>query len=515
MSGFAEYGQYDGLGLAELVRRKEISPRELVEEAIARVEAVNPRLNAVIHTMYDHARGLADSDLPDGPFVGVPFLLKDLLSHYAGHPMRFGSRAMSDYVSDQTSALVSRFMATGVIPFGKSNTPELGLEPFTEPEIFGPTHNPWDPARSPSGSSGGSAAAVAARIVPMASGGDGGGSIRTPSSACGVFGLKPSRGRNPCGLDKLLRWQGAVAEHVITRSVRDSAAMLDATCGFRADGPASLPTSLDAALYSAPSPERPFVDQVTTEPGTLRVAYTTQSLLGSHVDRECVAGVEATAALLEELGHQVTRAAPHLDRKAFAQAFIVMVCTEAAADIAEWTALRGGRPVKDDEIELGTRTMRLLGSSFSGMEFNLACRQLARISERVQSFFTRYDVLLTPTLGKPPPLIGAHKPTSVETVVLRGITAMRAGPVIKRGGLVEQLASRTFDFLAYTPLFNVTGQPAMSMPLHWTETGLPVGMHFVARHGDEATLFRLAGQIERARPWVDRKPPLCADRHSR
>jgi len=512
VSGFSEYGQYDGLGLAELVRRKEISPRELLEEAIARTEAVNPRLNAVIHTMYDHARELADGDLPDGPFSGVPFLLKDMLAFYAGHPLRFGSRAMRDHVADRTSTTVARFLAPGVVPFGKTNAPEMGLEPFTEPELFGPTHNPWDPARSPSGSSGGAAAAVAARIVPVASGGDGGGSIRTPSSACGVFGLKPSRGRNPCGPDKLWHWQGAVAEHVITLSVRDSAAMLDATCGFRPEssGTPSFPTSLDAALYCAPPPEKPFLDQVTSDPGKLRIAFTTQSLLGSHVDHECVAGVEATAALLEELGHQVTQTAPPLDRKAFIRAYIVMVCTEAAADITEWTELRGGRPVKDNELELGTRTMRLLGNAFSAREFALACRQLARISEDVQSFFDQYDVLLTPTLSKPPPLTGAHKPTGVESAILRGVHTMRAGALIKRGGFIEQIASRTFDFIAYTPLFNVTGQPAMSMPLHWTESGLPIGMHFVGRHGDEATLFRLAGQLERARPWVDRKPSVCA-----
>ena len=502
MSGFSEYGQYDGLGLAELVRRKEISPRELLEEAIARTEAVNPRLNAVIHTMYDHARELTDGDLPDGPFSGVPFLLKDMLAFYAGHPLRFGSRAMRDHVADRTSTTVTRFLATGLVPFGKTNAPEMGLEPFTEPELFGPTHNPWDPARSPSGSSGGAAAAVAARIVPVASGGDGGGSIRTPSSACGVFGMKPSRGRNPVGPDVGEIWQGAVAEHVLTRTVRDSAAMLDVTAGPDA-----------GALYHAPAPEQPFLEAVTTAPGRLRIAFTTESLLGSHVDGACVQGVERTVTLLRELGHEVVNARPHFDRRAFLRAFIIMVSAETAADLDECSALVGRRRWSNRRLELETRAMQLLGRQIATQDFIKACRHLQRVARLMGQFLDegRYDAFLTPTLGAPPVPIGTLRPSAMEAAGLRVLSALKAGNLMRAIGFIDTVADKVFGFSAYCALFNVSGQPAMSMPLHWSDDGLPVGMHFVAPYAHETTLFRLAGQLERARPWRDRKPPICAD----
>ena len=510
MSDFAEYSQYDALGLAELVRTGKVTPGELVEAAITRMEAVNPRLNAVIHTMADHARELARGERGTGRFAGVPFLIKDLLAIYAGQPFRCGSRALRDFVPDHDSELVTRFKATGVIPIGKTNTPELGLVPLTEPELFGPTHNPWDTAYSPSGSSGGSAAAVAARIVPMASGGDGGGSIRTPASACGVFGLKPTRARNPNGPDSGEHWEGAAVEHVLTRSVRDSAAMLDATAGPDIGAP-----------YFAPPPARPFVDEVTSEPGKLRIGFTTQSLLGNHVDGECVAGVEATAALLEELGHEVievtvapgrARKGSHalaIDRRPFTRAYLLMICGQTATEIAAWTALRGSK-VTSSELELPTRVIQLLGQATSAVEYNQSIRYLHHASRDIQVFFEDHDILLTPTLAQPPPLTGALQPSGVERTLLGGFTALRLGGVMRMLGLLDKAAASTFEFLAFTPVFNVTGQPAMSVPLHWSSKGLPIGMHFAARYADEATLFRLAGQLERARPWADRKPAVCA-----
>jgi amidase len=340
---------------------------------------------------------------------------------------------------------------------------------------------------------------VAARIVPMAGGGDGGGSIRTPASACGIFGLKPSRGRNPVGPDIGEIWHGAVAEHVLTRSVRDSAAMLDATSGPDVGAP-----------YMAPAPERPFLDEVGRDPGTLRIACTTTSLLGDHVDRECVTGVERTASLLGELGHEVVMDAPRLDRKQFIRAYITLVAGETAADIEQMAATRG-RKVRARELEVSTRVLHLLGKRMSAAHFNQACRYLQGVTRELGAFLARYDAFLTPTLAQPPHVTGTLQPTRMETGVLEALRLLGSGKVFEVLHVIDTFGPKVFAFSAYTPVFNVTGQPAMSVPLHWSEQGLPIGMHFAARYGDEATLFRLAGQLERARPWAGRKPPVCAD----
>lgn len=494
---FPEYTHHDALGLAALVRDRQVSPAELAEAAIAAIEAVNPRLNAVVHPMYDHARVAAARPLPAGPFTGVPFLIKDLLAVIQGVPMSAGSRAVHGLVPDHDSELIERTRAAGLVLVGKTNTSELGLAPVTEPVLFGPTANPWDTARTPGGSSGGSAAAVAARMVPMASGSDGGGSLRIPAAACGVFGLKPTRGRNPAGPDRGELWSGLAVEHVITRSVRDSAAMLDATAGPDHGAP-----------YHAPPPERAFLGEVSADPGRLRVAFTTRSMLGSHVDRDCVAGVEQTARLLEELGHRVEEAAPALERVPFMRAFLAVISVQVAADLDEIALLRG-RPVSG-LVEPATRGLDMIGRCITAAEHEAALRYLHRASRGIGAFFADHDLLLTPTLGSPPVRIGALQPRSVEQVVLRVMGLLRAGPVMKRLRALEWVAPRIFDFIGFTPVFNVTGQPAMSVPLVWSRDGLPIGMHFVARYGDEATLFRLAGQLERARPWADRRPPICA-----
>jgi amidase len=327
MDGFREYDHYDGLGLAELVRRKEVSPAELVEEAIRRIETVNPQINAVIHPMYDLARQQVQQGLPEGPFRGVPFLLKDLLVYYAGVPTRSGSRFFRDFVPDHDSEIVRRYRQAGVVVLGKTNTPELGLVPYTEPVLFGPSRNPWDLSRTTGGSSGGSGAAVAARLVPVAHGNDGGGSIRIPASCCGVFGLKPTRGRTPMGPDIGEAWRGMAINHVLTLSVRDSAAMLDATAGPDVGAP-----------YIIPPPERPFLEEVGRDPGRLRIAFTTRPLLPGTVHPDCVRGVEETARLCQDLGHIVEEAAPQIDGHAFARDFLTMVCAETRADIEEGEA---------------------------------------------------------------------------------------------------------------------------------------------------------------------------------
>lgn len=498
MSGFGDYDKYDGLGLAELVRKKEVKPSELVEEAISRIERLNPQVNAVIHKMYQLAQEAADGALPDGSFKGVPFLLKDLLAAYAGVPLSYGSRFLKDFVPDHDSELVKRFRAAGVIIIGKTNTPEFGLVPVTEPELFGPSNNPWDLTRTTGGSSGGSAAAVAARIVPLAHGNDGGGSIRIPASCCGVFGLKPTRGRNPMGPDFGEGWRGLVCEHVLTRSVRDSAAMLDATAGADV-----------GALYYAAPPSRPFLSEVGTDPGKLRIAFTSEPFLGGIVDRDCVKGLEATAKLCEGLGHEVVEAAPQIDGKAFARAFLTIVCVETRAQIEEDEVLLN-RKASFKDFEPSTWVLGLLGRQCRAPEFSRSINLVQTTARQIGEFFEKYDVMLTPTLALPPVVTGALQPKGVQVVAMKLLGSLNAGSVINTLSGIDALAKQVFEFMPYTPLFNATGQPAMSVPLYWNGEGLPIGMQFVGRYGDEATLFRLASQLEKARPWSDRIPLICA-----
>jgi amidase len=485
----ALYDASDALGLAALVRAGEVTARELVEVALRRIDRVNPAINAVVHRMDDEARRVADSPALDGPFAGVPFLLKDLLSHYAGAPTTSGSRLLDGFVPDHDSEMVRRWRSAGLIVVGKTNSPEFGITPFTEPARYGPTLNPWDLSRTAGGSSGGSAAAVAAGIVPMAGGGDGGGSIRIPASCCGLFGFKPSRGRTPTGPDEGELWQGAAIEHVLTWSVRDSAAALDATRGPDPGAP-----------YGIAPPERPYLDEVARDPGALRVAFTSAPLLGHAVDPECARAVDDAARLLESLGHHVEEAAPPADREPFNRAFLTMVCGELRADLDD-AERATGRRASPATVEPATWALAMLGRAMSAEQFAVASRTLQRAARRVGQWFERYDVLLTPTLATPPVPTGALQPTRAEMVAIRAFGALHAGGLLRRAGMLEQAAEKVFDFIPYTPLFNVTGQPAMSVPLARSADGLPIGVQCVARFGDEATLFRLAGQLERASPW--------------
>lgn len=491
---FPEYHKYDGLGLAELVRNKQITATELVEEAINRIELHNPKINAVIYKMYDQARAAAKGELRGGPFDGVPFLLKDLHATYAGAPTSSGNRLLKDIPISYDSEIVRRFKAAGLIILGKTNASEFGLVPYTEPEAFGPTRSPWDLNRTPGGSSGGSAAAVAARLVPMAHGSDGGGSIRIPASCCGVLGLKPSRGRVPTGPDWGEMWRGFSIEHVLTRSVRDSAAILDAIAGADTGAP-----------YSAPPQVRSFLQEVITEPGRLRVAFTAHPLVGHTVHDDCKKGLEATVRLLQQLGHEVIEAKPKIEVEAFGVAFLTIIAGETRADI-EWTAQLAKRRPALAEFDVGTYAVGMIGQALSAADYAKAARYLQTAGREIARFFEQYDVLLTPTLSQPPVPIGALKPSSREQTLVKLIGSLKAHWLLNALGVIKPIAAQTFDFIPYTPPFNVTGQPAMSVPLHWNETGLPVGMQFAGRFGDEATLFRLAGQIERAQPWFDRAP---------
>ncbi len=494
MSAFSEYDQYDGLGLVELVRTKQISPLELVEEAIQRIEQHNPKLNAVIYKLYEQARQAANSPLPEGPFQGVPFLVKDLISTIAGVPTGSGNRLLKEIPAQIDSELIKRFKAAGLIILGKTNTPEFGITPYTEPESYGPTHNPWNLERTPGGSSGGSGAAVAARLVPMASGGDGGGSIRIPSSCCGLFGFKPSRGRVPTGPAIGEAWRGFATEHVLTRSVRDSAAMLDATNGVDPGAP-----------YYPPPQERPFLEETRLAPPRLRIAFTDKPFLGNYVDQECKLGLQATAHLLESLGHELHNDAPEFDGEAFALDFLKIIMAETAADI-DWAAGQAGRKPSPADFEPSTFSLGLLGKVFKAGDYANAARNLQMAARKIGQFFEHYDILLTPTLAEPPVKIGSLQPPSSELAAMKIINALNAGWLIKAMGMVEPLAKKVFSFMPYTPLFNVTGQPAMSVPLHWSPDDLPVGMQFAARLGEDGLLYRLAAQLEQAKPWADKTP---------
>jgi amidase len=496
MSGFEEYASYDGLGLAELVRRGEVQPAELVEEAIRRIERVNPQVNAVIEKTYDLARAAVGAGLPGGPFRGVPFLLKDIMADYAGVPSTRCSRFLKDYRPDHDSEIVTRHKAAGLVILGKTNAPEFGLLPVTESELFGPTHNPWDLTRTSGGSSGGSAAAVATRTVPLAHGNDGGGSIRIPAACCGLFGLKPTRGRTPVGPDIAEAWQGLAINHVLTRSVRDSAAMLDATAG----------PDVGAPYYPTP-PARPFLEEVGADPGRLRIAFTSEPLLPAQVHADCAAGVRQTARLCEELGHQVVEATPRIDGQAFARAFLTMVCAETRAGVADAERLIG-RKATAAGFEPQTWSMVLLGDQFSAGDLAAAMETIKGTGRQVGRFFEDYDLLLTPTVAMPPVKIGALQPKAKDLTAMKVLGRLNAGRLMRTFADIDGLAAETFAFIPFTPLFNATGQPAMSVPLVWNEEGLPIGMHFVGRYGDEATLFRLAAQLEQARSWANRVPPV-------
>ena len=459
---FPEYEEYDGLGLAALVRTRQVQAGELVEAAIARIEAANPALNAVVHTMYDQARADAARGLPEGPFTGVPFLLKDLHVTCAGVPTSCGTRLLRHLPMPHDSEIVRRFRTAGVVILGKTNTPEFGLTPFTESETLGVARNPWDRSRTPGGSSGGSGAAVAARMVPIAGASDGGGSIRIPASCCGVFGLKPTRGRTPLGPDHGELWRGFTIEHVISRSVRDSAAMLDAIAGPDVGAP-----------YHAPPAAGPFQRDAENEPRRLRIAVTSHPFLGHAVDGDCEQALGVTADLLRRLGHDVVEAAPEIEREPCAVAFLTVLTAETRADI-EWAAKMTNRRPSHIDFEVGTYAVGLLGRSQTATDYVNAVRVLQSAARRIGAFFETVDVLVTPTLAEPPVRIGALKTTGRRLAFLKAVGRVNAGWLLNAIGAIPALAAKTFDFSPYTPMFNVTGQPAMSVPLHWNDDGVPM-----------------------------------------
>jgi amidase len=491
-----DYDRYDALGLADLVRRGEASAAELCEAAIRRIETLNPSLNAVIHPMFEIGRRTAAGRLPDGPFAGVPFLLKDLLHAYGGVPMSSGSRALADYIPPHDSELVRRFKRAGLVTLGKTNTPEFGLMGTTEPEAFGPTHNPWDLTRTPGGSSGGSAAAVAARLVPVASAGDGGGSIRIPAACCGIFGLKPSRGRVPVGPEFGEVWEGAVSDHVLSITVRDSAAMLDAIAGPDAGAP-----------YSIGLPARPYAEELERAWRPLRIGFSARSPLGTVVHPECVAAVEDATRLLRDLGQEVEEAEPEIDGWDVARAYLTLYFGQVAADAAWVRRVRGRSAAR--QLEAGTRALALIGESLSSARYVEAMRRWNVFGRAMARFHERYDLYLTPVLATPPVKLGTLQPGARERLGITLISALRGGRLLLLSGVVDKLVEENLSRTPFTQLANLTGQPAMSVPLYWTIDGLPCGVQFIAPYGDEARLFRLAARLEAARPWRDRRPSLA------
>ncbi|MBT3225642.1 MAG: amidase [Deltaproteobacteria bacterium] len=473
---------YDAIALGELIRKGEIKPTELLEVVIQRIERLNPKLNAVIHKMYDQARDVAAEVPPQEVFSGVPFLLKDLFAEYEGTPFEEGSRAVKGHVSRIDSEIVKRQKAAGLNIVGKTNTCEFGLLPTTEPKLHGPTLNPWNPGLTPGGSSGGSAAAVAAGIVPMAHGNDGGGSIRCPASCCGLFGLKPTRGRNPLGPLFGDVGGGLAHEHAVTLTVRDSAALLDVTSGPDLGDP-----------YCAPPKERPYLEEVGLEPDRLKIGFLNAIPEGwsleTKIHPDCQSAVKDAASLCESLGHIVAEIDPQELSHPNLNGLFGQIFTCLTGRMFAYWEEELGRKITEDQVEAMTWAGYQAGLKRTGADYLACVEKIQLFSRKIARWYHQgeYDLLLSPTLSIPPVKLGSFDPTPADP--MSGFKTTSA-------------------FVALTYVQNITGQPAMSVPLFWNENNLPIGVQFAGRFGDEATLFRLAAQLEQARPWIGRKPAI-------
>ncbi len=472
---FPEYSDHDGLGLAALVAKGEVSAPEVVEAAIERIERHNPAINAVVHKAYDEARAAAAGPLPDGPFKGVPFLVKDLLIAVAGWPRTSGSRFCKGVVDSEDSGLMRRYRSSGVVALGKTSCPEFGITGTTEPALFGPCRNPWNLGHSSGGSSGGSAAAVAAGIAPMAHGGDGRGSIRIPASCCGLVGLKVTRDRNPHLPDGYDFAQGYVVEHVMTRTVRDCAAMLDVT---------GVPEP--ASPYAPPAKDRPYMQEIERSPGRLRIAWSSETANGRAIAPEVQAALENVAAVLEKLGHEVVPRGLGVDQRALYGVQNAFSGANFAAGMKRLIDEIGREP-EGDELEPLTWASLKGGRRATGEQTMWEAQELRMLARGVMALFEDFDVYLTPVMGTPPPPIGYLDPVAVAP---------------------REIGRRNGEVFPFAAPFNMTGQPSLSLPLAMSASGLPIGMMFTGRYADEATLFRLAAQLEKEMPWKDRRPAV-------
>jgi amidase len=473
---FPEYEQYDALGLAELVKWGKISPPELLEAAIERVEGRNPAVNAVVMKLYDYGRKMIAEGLPEGPFRGVPYLMKDLTASIAGVPMTRGSKFFADTPpAAENSEHVKRLRRAGLVIFGRTSTCELGLSLTCEPRQYGPTKDPWDLTRISGGSSGGAAAAVGARMLPMAHASDGFGSIRAPAACCGLVGLKPTRARNTMSPITGEGLGGLSTEHAVTLSVRDCAALLEATAGAGPGDP-----------YVAPAAARPFLREIGADAGRLRIAFTTRTPNGAPVEAESLRALADTARLCADLGHTVEEANPEVDGALMVPTFLTLAAANTVVNLASHPT--AGRPPREGEVEKVTMATGRLGERVTGADYVRATQTAHRLGRQMAAFHMRWDVLLTPGLATLPPKLG-------------WIDMMLDD--------VDEYWRRVFHFSPFTVWFNLTGQPAMVLPLGVSAEGLPLATQLVGRYGEEATLFRLGSQLEKARPWVDRLPAVA------
>lgn len=483
------YWKYDGVGLAELLKKKEIASHELIDAVISKIEEKNPSINAVIHKMYEQARRSVDIT---GDYAGVPMLLKDITQEMKQEPITSGSRAYQAYKAKEDSEYVKRLRKTGTIFIGQTNVPEFALMGITEPEHYGPSRNPWNTNHTPGGSSGGSAAAVAAGLVPIAGANDGGGSIRIPAAYCGLFGLKPSRGRTPVGKSFGRHWQGASVDHILSRTVRDSALMLDLTKGYE-----------KGAAFPAPPFDENYYDctQKSLEK-KLRIAYSVKSPIGTDVHSECKEAVLKSVKLLESLGHLVEEKDAPVDGKKLAKSYITLYFGEVAAQLASLEEVLG-RKARMTDVEPTTWLLGLLGKVTSAQEWVLGIREWDRASFSMENFHETYDLYVTPTTAYPPAKIGELDLKSSEKNLIKVIDSLMLSGIVKKLGFIDQLIEKSLKRTPFTQLANLTGQPAMSVPLHMTRDGLPTGVQFVAAKGREDLLFSLAAQLEQTENWVD------------
>ena len=470
-----DFGSYDGLGLAELVRAGEVTPAELVDEAIGRIEAVNGDLNAVIYKNFDRAREIAAAGVPDGPFQGVPYLMKELASMWEGIPQTNSSPYFKDFVAPVDSEIVGRLKRAGFILVGSTNAPEFGWALTTEPDMYGRANNPWKEGISPGGSSGGSASAVASRMVPVAEASDAAGSIRGPASICGLVGLKPTRGRATLGPLNADFFYGAAHFLCVSRTVRDTAAFLDATSG-----------ELPGDPYYTPAPVRPWLEEVKADPGRLRIGFTVSDPHGRSVHAENAQAVRDTARLLESLGHHVEEFDLTIDSDAMWKTYNRITAVQTAM-VYDGAAQFIGHTVTADEVSPTMYAIIERGRSLGGVEHSIDIEQQRLNGREIATALNAYDVYLTPTLTNPPRPFGYWDMSEPD---------------------IDAYNAKWTDAV-YLYLFNISGQPAMSLPMHWSADCLPIGVQLVGRSCDEATLVRVAAQLEAAQPWIDRKPPIC------
>jgi amidase len=470
-----DYEGYDALGLADLVKRGETSAEALLDEAISRVEARDGQIGAVVVQMFDEARAAIEAGLPKGVFEGVPFLLKDLHLAWPGVALTNGSQLFADYVPSVESELVARYRKSGLVVFGKTHSPEYGLTTSSESRLYGQTRNPWSPEHTAGGSSGGASAAVSAGYLPLANASDGGGSIRIPASCCGLFGMKPTRGRTPLGPLSGEGWAGMSAVHAVSRSVRDSAALLDVTAGPDVGAP-----------YAAQPPVRPFLEEVARKPGPLRIAIQTSAWNGIEPHADCVAALEDAASLCRDLGHVVEDAPFSVDPTVLAPATLTILSASTRVMMEQRAAVLG-RPLREDDVEPGTWALAGLAQSRSATDYVSAVQTIHATGRRLAQHLENYDVILSPTMATPPHPLGLLSLSNPDRNA-QGIAILQT--------------------VGYTQLANATGHPAMSVPLFWNDVGLPIGVQFLGRMNEEGLLFALAGQIEAARPWFDRMPDL-------